>query len=39
MNYSRDGHAATVLTNGKVLVTGRENIVDGYLSSAELYQP
>ncbi len=35
MNYIRWYHTASVLTNGKVLVAGG----DGYLNSAELYDP
>jgi hypothetical protein len=38
MNYTRDVHTASVLTNGKVLVTGGTN-GGGPLNSAELYQP
>jgi len=38
MNYARGEHTASVLTNGKVLVTGGYNS-GGYLNSAELYQP
>jgi N-acetylneuraminic acid mutarotase len=38
MNYTRYGHTASVLTNGKVLVTGGQNS-GGYLNSAELYDP
>jgi hypothetical protein len=30
---------ASVLTNGKVLVAGGENVDSVYLNSAELYQP
>jgi N-acetylneuraminic acid mutarotase len=35
MNFARNGHAASVLTNGKVLVTGGCNST----SVAELYDP
>jgi N-acetylneuraminic acid mutarotase len=37
MNVARDGHTATLLQNGEVLVVGGENNTTGYLSSAELY--
>lgn len=37
MTTVRDGHAATLLTNGKVLVSGGSG--SGYLASAELYDP
>src|SRR5207244_841009 len=36
LNTARDGHTATLLPNGKVLVAGG---VIPYLSSAELYDP
>jgi hypothetical protein len=39
MNYAREKHTATLLTNGQVLVTGGYNGRDQYLSSAELYDP
>jgi len=39
MNAERVYHTATRLTNGEVLVTGGENPKDGYLASAELYDP
>jgi N-acetylneuraminic acid mutarotase len=43
MNVTRDGHTATLLHNGKVLVAGGENLRDdgrlNHLSSAELYDP
>ncbi|CAF4751815.1 unnamed protein product, partial [Rotaria sp. Silwood2] len=38
MNYARRWHTATVLKNGKVLIAGGIGI-DGYLDSAELYDP
>ncbi len=39
MNFARDGHTATLLPNGLVLVTGGWNPTNGYLASAELYNP
>jgi hypothetical protein len=39
MNAARDGHNATLLANGEVLVTGGDNYTDGFLSSVELYNP
>ncbi|MFZ5876513.1 MAG: kelch repeat-containing protein [Nitrospirota bacterium] len=33
------GHTATLLSNGKVLVTGGASTNEGYLASAELYDP
>lgn len=39
MLTSRYGHAATLLPNGKVLITGGYNTANGYLTSAELYDP
>jgi N-acetylneuraminic acid mutarotase len=38
LTAARDNHTATLLTNGKVLVVGGQN-VNGVLSSAELYDP
>jgi N-acetylneuraminic acid mutarotase len=38
MGTARDGHSATLLPNGRVLVVGGDND-SGYLSSAELYDP
>jgi WD40 repeat protein len=37
LNFARCGHTATLLTDGKVLITGGNN--DDILSSAELYDP
>ena len=39
MNVARIDHTATLLSNGEVLVAGGNNNTDGYLSSAELYNP
>ncbi len=39
MNVARMDHTATMLANGQVLVTGGNNNTDGYLASAELYNP
>jgi hypothetical protein len=39
MNFARDEHRATLLFNGEVLVTGGFNYTDGFLASAELYNP
>jgi hypothetical protein len=39
MDVARDGHTATLLANGEVLVAGGENNSTGFLSSAELYNP
>ncbi len=39
MNVARDGHTATLLANGEVLVIGGFNYTNGYLASAELYNP
>lgn len=39
MNVARDGHTATLLQNGEVLVTGGFNYTDGFLTSAELFTP
>jgi hypothetical protein len=38
MTYARFDHTASVLNNGKVLVTGGSN-ENGHLNSAELYDP
>ncbi|CAF4536720.1 unnamed protein product, partial [Didymodactylos carnosus] len=37
MNNARSYHTASLLTNGKVLVTG--GLGSGYLHTAELYDP
>lgn len=39
MNAERVYHTATLLASGEVLVTGGENFTNGYLASAELYNP
>lgn len=39
MITARDHHATTLLPNGKILVTGGNNGLNSYLSSAELYDP
>ncbi len=39
MNVARDGHTATLLQNGQVLVVGGFNFTTGSLTSAELYNP
>lgn len=39
MNVARADHTATLLSNGQVLVTGGFNASDGYLASAEIYDP
>jgi hypothetical protein len=39
MNAARESHTATLLANGNVLVTGGDNFTDGFLASAELYNP
>ncbi|CAF0730410.1 unnamed protein product [Adineta steineri] len=38
MTYAREGHTTSLLTNGKVLVTGGQSN-NGMLNSAELYDP
>jgi hypothetical protein len=39
MKVARINHTATLLSNGEVLVAGGNNHTDGYLSSAEVYNP
>jgi hypothetical protein len=39
MKKARTGHTATLLQNGRVLVTGGYNGDDGYLSACEVYDP
>jgi hypothetical protein len=39
MHAARQGHTATLLANGEVLVTGGDNYTDDYLATAELYNP
>ncbi len=39
MNYARYHHSASILTNGKVLVTGGQCNSTFVWNSAELYQP
>lgn len=37
MNYGRFEHTASTLPNGKILVTGGQNIYNDHLNKAELY--
>ena len=39
LNTPRTAHTATLLPNGQVLVTGGEDVVHNFLTSAELYNP
>jgi uncharacterized protein YjdB len=39
MTTQREGHAAVVLNNGQVLITGGDNPPTGSLNSAEIYDP
>ena len=39
MPDQREWHTSTLLLSGKVLVVGGHNLVNGYLASAELYDP
>jgi WD40 repeat protein len=39
MNTARSNHQATLLTNGKVLVSGGNSILNTVVSTAELYDP
>jgi hypothetical protein len=39
MNAARESHTATLLANGNVLATGGDNYTNGFLASAELYNP
>jgi hypothetical protein len=39
MKVVRTNHTAALLSNGEVLVAGGNNNTDGYLSSAEVYNP
>lgn len=39
MNFAREQHTATLLPNGQVLVTGGDNFTQGFLASAEFYNP
>jgi hypothetical protein len=40
MNYTRESHTASILTDGKMLVTGGRNTNgDTPLNNAELYDP
>lgn len=39
LNIGRTSHAATLLSNGMVLVTGGRNVANGELTDSELYDP
>ncbi len=39
MNFARDGHTAVLLQNGQVLVVDGWNFTNGFMTSAELYNP
>src|SRR5262245_39783733 len=39
LNIKRYHHTSTLLPNGKVLIAGGYNNVNGYLASAEIYDP
>jgi uncharacterized repeat protein (TIGR01451 family) len=39
MTTARSSHTATLLLDGRVLVTGGENLTDGALATAEIYDP
>ena len=39
LNTARHNHTATLLNNGMVLMAGGYTATDGYLASAELYNP
>jgi len=39
MTATREGHAAVLLSNGQVLITGGDNPQTGSLNSAEIYDP